>query len=103
AGFGVFYDRFTDELVLQAERQNGATEQEYVINDPSFFFPNGATPSSDYTGSTSTSIPTIYQIAPNLRAPYKLQSALSVERQLSKSATVTLNYLNTRGAHQLLT
>jgi hypothetical protein len=103
AGFGVFYDRFTDDLVLQAERQNGTTEQEYEINDPSFFFPNGATPSSDYTGSTSTSIPIIYQIAPNLRAPYKLQSALSVEHQLGKSATITANYLNTRGVHQFLT
>jgi len=102
AGYGVFYDRFTDDLVLQAERQNGVTEQTYVVNNPSFFFPNGATPTSDYTGSLSTSIPTIYQIAPNLRAPYKLQAALSVERQLSKSATVTVNYLNTHGEHQFL-
>ncbi len=103
AGFGIFDDRFTDDLVLQAERQNGITEQEYVVNDPSFFFPNSAAPTSDYTGSLSTSIPTVYQIAPNLRAPEKLQTALSVERQLTKSATITLNYLNTRGEHQFLT
>ena len=103
AGFGIFYDRFTDELVLQAERQNGTTEQEYEVTNPSFFFPNSATPSSDYTGSLSTSIPTIYQIAPNLRAPYKLQTAMSVERQLGKNSTVTASYLNTRGVHQFLT
>jgi hypothetical protein len=103
AGFGIFYDRFTDDLVLQAERQNGTTEQEYEVINPSFFFPNNAAPSSDYTGSLSTSIPTIYQIAPNLRAPYKLQTAISVERQLGKSSTVTASYLNTRGVHQFLT
>jgi hypothetical protein len=100
AGFGIFYDRFTDDLVLQVERQNGSAETQYVVPDPSFFFPNGATPASDYTGSASTSI---YQIAPNLRAPYKLQSAFSVERQLGKSATITANYLTTHGEHQLLT
>jgi len=103
AGFGIFYDRFTDDLVLQAERQNGTTQQEYVVNDLSFFFPNGSAPASDYTGSLSTSVPSIYQIAPNLRAPYKLQTAISVERQLTKSATITANYLNTHGEHQLLT
>ena len=101
-GFGIFYDRFTDDLVLRAERQNGTTEQEYEVANPSFFFPNSAAPSSDYTGSLSASIPTIYQIAPNLRAPYRLQTAISVERQLGKSSTVTASYLNTRGVHQLL-
>jgi len=46
---------------------------------------------------------TIYQINPSLTAPYTLQSAISVERQLTKSATLSLTYLNSRGFDQLLT
>ena len=45
---------------------------------------------------------TIYQISPSLYAPYTLQSAISVERQLTKSATLSVTYLNSRGFDQLL-
>src|ERR1700728_1868392 len=37
AGWGIFYDRFTNDLVLQAERQNGVTQQEYIVTDPTFY------------------------------------------------------------------
>ena len=47
--------------------------------------------------------PTIYQIDPRLHAPYTLQSAISAERQLTKSATLSVTYLNSRGFDQLLT
>jgi uncharacterized membrane protein YgcG len=38
-----------------------------------------------------------------LRAPYIMQGAVSVERQLTKIANFTITYLNSRGVHQLLT
>ncbi len=50
-----------------------------------------------------TAVPSIYQIAPNLRAPYTMQTALTVERQLGKLATLSTTYLNSRGKHQLFT
>src|SRR5208337_305008 len=37
AGFGVFYDRFPYNLVLEAERLNGINQQELIIPSPSFF------------------------------------------------------------------
>ena len=37
AGFGFFYDRFNDDYVLQAERQNGINQQQYIINTPNFY------------------------------------------------------------------
>jgi hypothetical protein len=46
--------------------------------------------------------PTIYQIDPNLRSPYTMQTAVSVERQLTKSANLAVSYLNSRGVHTLL-
>jgi hypothetical protein len=100
AGWGIFYDRFTNDLVLQAERQNGVTEQEYIVTDPTFF-PN--IPSISALQSEKTGVPTIYRIQPNLHAPYTMQAALSVERQVSKAVTMTVSYVNSRGVHELLT
>lgn len=100
AGWGIFYDRFTDNLVLQAERQNDVVQQEYIVTDPNFF-PTIPTVSS--LRLSKTGIPTIYQVAPNLHAPYTMQVALSLERQISRVANLTLSYINARGVHQLLT
>jgi hypothetical protein len=98
AGFGVFYDRFTEDLVLQAQRLNGVTQQQYIVTSPTFF---PVVPSvSSLTGAQTS--PTVYRIDPNLRAPYLMQAAASVERQLTKVANVSLNYLYTRGLHSLL-
>ena len=48
------------------------------------------------------SVPTIYQISPDLHAPYLMQTSLSVERQVSKSVQVSLTYNNARGEDSLL-
>ena len=99
AGFGMFYDRFPENLVLQAERLNGINQQQLIIPSPSFF-PD--VPSASTLASLSTSVPASYQVAPNLRAPYVMQSAVSIEQQVSKNATVSLTYLRSHGLHQFL-
>ncbi len=94
-GFGIFYDRFSNTYVLNADRLNGVTQQQYVEIDPTY------NPSP--TAPTSSSSPQyIYQISPTLHSPYIMQSAFSVERQVTKIANVTLTYLNSRGVHQFL-
>ena len=98
AGYGIFYDRFTYDLDLQQERLNGITEQSTLAQSPDFY-PNIPTPGT----VQATQSPTIYQVNPNLRSPSTMQTAASVERQLSKSATVAVTYLNSRGDHQFLT
>ena len=100
AGWGIFYDRFAYDLALQAERLNGTTQQQAVVSSPNFFSPNGPGPAPSQLSGGSTSS-TIYQISPDLRAPYTMQTGFSVERQVAKGATVTLTYLNSRGEHQL--
>jgi hypothetical protein len=100
-GFGIFYDRFSQGNVLQAERFNGILQQQYVVPNPDFF-PN-IPAISTLAGNNTTTLPTTYKIDPNLRAPYTIQSAIGLERQLSKTATVSVTYLNARGVHQLLT
>jgi hypothetical protein len=44
---------------------------------------------------------TTYTIDPALRAPYAVQFAGSVERQLTKTATLTGTYIHSHGVHQL--
>ena len=103
AGWGIFYDRFPPNLVLQADRQNGVTEQELIISNPNFFCPNSLAACPAINTLQGTSVPTIYQIAPNLHAPMLMQTAVSVERQLTKAANVSISYLNSRGWRQLVT
>ncbi len=103
AGYGLFYDRFGEGSVLNANRQNGVTQQQYVVaatsEAPIDFFPTVPAPGDLPPSQT---VPTIYQINSRLRSPYVLQSAVSVERQLTKIANVTVSYLNSRGIHQFL-
>jgi Carboxypeptidase regulatory-like domain/TonB dependent receptor len=96
AGWGMFYDRFTDTYVLQAGQLNGINQQQFVVNSPTFF------PDIPPVGSLPSGIPTIYRVSPNLRAPYVMQGALSLERQLTKSLNLALTYIHSDGVHALL-
>jgi hypothetical protein len=96
AGFGIFYDRFSYNLIEQAERLNGVTQQQFILTNPSI---DSVTTAPALNAAPQTS-PTIYQISPTLRAPMTMQSAASIERQVTKSATVAITYLNSIGEHQ---
>ena len=90
AGFGIFYERFPYNLVLQAERLNGFTQQQTIV-----------AAMQQNSGISPQTSPTSYQIASNLRAPLTMQSAVGVERQVAKSTTVAITYINSYGEHQL--
>jgi hypothetical protein len=100
AGFGVFYDRFGVNYILNADRLNGLNQQQYIVASPDFFT-SDIPPVS--TLSVSALTPTIYQIDPNLRTPYTTQGGMGLERQVTKNITVSVTYLNTHGVHQLIT
>ena len=92
-GYGIFYDRFSYDYLLQAERYNGTTQQQYVVANPNFY-PLIPTPAQ--LSQLSTTSPTVYQVQSNLRVPYTMEAAFSVERQITKNATVSVTYLNSR-------
>jgi Carboxypeptidase regulatory-like domain len=99
-GFGLFYDRFALSNVLTAERYNGILQQQYVASCPSDcpdFYPNIPPVSSLATTATSTR----WEVASKLQAPYLIQSAISIERQLPRNTTAAVTYTNTHGLHQL--
>lgn len=103
AGYGLFYDRFQIAQVLQAARLNGNTstgQVQFVVKNPDFFdCAAGTCPITPAAGATGTT----YQIGPNLRAPYTMQAAVGVDQQVTRYATVSVTYLNSRGNHQFLT
>jgi hypothetical protein len=101
AGFGIFYDRFNETYALQAERLGGGADAltEFVVTTPPFF--NATTPIPIAQLPTTLTLPTIYQLQHNLRAPSTTQTAVTLERQLTKIANMSVSYLNSRGADQL--
>src|SRR6185436_19774090 len=98
AGFGMFYDRFPLASTLTARRYNGIVQQQYVVSDPAILnlFPNIPSPAVLAAFQSSQ---TIQQISSDMRAPYIMQSAISVERQLPANTTIALTYANSHGLH----
>ena len=114
-GFGLFYDRFGQNLIMQTERLNGLNQRQITITDPgdntpaslakrallqSLFATYPTISSSALSGFAA--VPTnTYSIDPHLRAPYTIQFAGSLERQITKTATLTGTYVHSHGVHQL--
>ncbi len=100
AGWGIFYQRLDDDQMMVAARLNGINQLTYVVRQPAFF--PVVPPISDIQ-AVAASFPTVYRISPNLHSPYDMDLALSVEHQLSRTTTVSLTYINSRGEDQFLT
>ena len=79
---------------LDVDRFNGLNQVSYLVTTPTFSLP------PQPPGNLRTTSPTIYKINPELHAPYVMQTAVSLERQITKSANLAVSYLNSRGVHQ---
>jgi hypothetical protein len=98
-GYGWFFDRFGSTYVLDAIRQNGINQQQYVVNNPSFY---QNAPSASQLASSSSVAPTTYQVAAHLKAAVNMQTAFSIDHQFGRVATASATYINSRGVHQYL-
>src|SRR5258708_30554570 len=94
----MFYHRFSYDLFLRQERLNGATQQQFLVSSPQFYLFNTPAPAS-----LPQSNPTTYQPNSNLRAPYTIQTGISLERQLTKFANLSVTYLTSLRVHQFFT
>jgi hypothetical protein len=99
AGFGTFYDRVSENTILSALRYNGKTQQSYLITDPDFF-PNVPSATSLAVGLQRQQLQLLYS---DMETPRTYQASLGVDRQISKYARVSANYITSRGVHLLLT
>ncbi len=94
-GIGLFYDRFLLGNTLAAERADGVIQQRFVVTNPDFF----PTVPSLATLAANKSVQSIQMIDSSVRAPYLIQSAVSVERQLPRDTTLAVTYTNSHGLH----
>lgn len=120
-GFGVFYDRFSENLTLQALRFNGIEQLNLTVsaNDPDAIRRAAAIDLLDqavFTVNGVTNVPTpgqilaalpqsnvVRMVSPELQSPYTMQIALGVERQLPLRSNLSLFYIGARTNHVLRT
>ena len=109
AGYGAFYDRLGINHLMNATQQSVDSGQ-VQITTPSASCLNGTSltsidfsaclPAAPYAATPDS---TIVQIAPGFHSPYTHQLGASIERQLTKTTTLTVTYLRSFGVHQLAT
>jgi hypothetical protein len=102
-GWGIFYNRFGVNNIVNLERNDGVEETHYLLYNPTCF-PSATNCLSQLTsGNVQPSARSLEVVAPNFRVPYTMEAAFSVEHQLTRNTTLTVNYLNGRGVHQQYT
>jgi hypothetical protein len=109
-GIGIFYDRISDNLTLNANRFDGLQQFSYVVNNSSaesiallsqpVFSLNGVT-NVPLVSQLSPQTNTIRLLADNIQSPYTIQTVFSVERQLPAKITLSASYIGARTLHQL--
>jgi hypothetical protein len=97
AGFGIFYDRFALANTITSLLYNGIVQQQYTITNPDFY---PSVPSVTGLGA-SPSAGSVWEVSSRLHAPYLMQSAAAIERQLPANTTVPVTYANSYGLHLL--
>ncbi len=93
AGVGYFYDRIGYSYLLQAQRQNGISQQQFVDNTPTY----------PETNPVTQQLPSLYQLSPNLHAATYLNTTLGLDRRIGTHGTVSVAYTTNHGTHTLVT
>ncbi|MGA3068762.1 MAG: TonB-dependent receptor [Terracidiphilus sp.] len=105
-GYGFFYTRFSLGNLLNLERYNGTAnaQAQTVINDPTCFNATSLNAISLAScGPPAEVTSAIDRVSPTYRSPNTQQLGTSLERQLTKTTTLTLTYLHSFGVHQMAT
>ncbi len=106
-GYGIFYTRFPQGDVLQALRYNGTEQTNYLITNNNGATSPAALAALEYypylppTAGLAVENQAIYTLDKSLRAPYMMQTAIGIERQLPGRTQVSVNFVDTRGIHML--
>ncbi len=97
AGAGLFYDRVSESLSLDALRRDGVHQEQFILGSPDFY-PVVPSPSV----LLSSLVPqAIRKIDGRILAPSMAQAGVGVERQLPSNLVLAVNYLHSRGWHTL--
>ena len=102
-GSAIFYTRYPlTDLMTTVRQSNPAIQTTYTLTNPHFFARTSAQLQQNIDlSSASSAQTTTYTLDPNYRSPYQIASGASVEFSLGDLGNITVNYMNTRGVHQL--
>jgi len=118
-GAGVFYDRFNENFTLQSLRFDGVTQLNLLVSanetDPvrraaalallaQPVFTLGGVTNVPTAARILAALPqsnTIRQVSDDLQAPYTLQAAIGIERQLPAKTTLAAFFITSKTLHQL--
>ena len=95
AGAGTFFDRTSENTILQSLRFNGVTQQSYVIFNPSFF-PTIPSLASLASGKQPQQMQFVDS---RLQSPRTYQFSTGVDRQVNSYLRLSMNYQEARGVH----
>ncbi len=112
-GFGLFYDRLLLANQLDTVQQNGVNQipetlASTITGTTATPIPAGCNPNSQtaldfcITSAGATGHLTTQTVQPNYHSPYQMQTNLGLDEQPFRNATISVNYQNVRGIHQLI-
>ena len=94
AGAGFFFDRSGPGPIWDVLRYDGTRLHRFVVSDPPF--------STEELAALLPLMPTsVVRLEQGIQLPEVLQFSVGLERQLAKQTTLAVNYIGTRGRHQL--
>ncbi len=105
-GYGFFYDRFGLGNLLNIARYSGGADSQTqnTITNPTCFSATSLSAINLSTcGPASANAKTIIQVTPTYHSPYTEQFSTSLERQLTKTTSLSFTYLRSYGVHQMVT
>ena len=104
-GYGFFYDRFRIGNLMNIARYSGGAESQTqnTITNPTCYSETSLSAIDLSTcGPASANAQTIIQVTPSYHSPYTEQLSTSLERQLTKTTSLSVTYLHTYGVHQMV-
>lgn len=109
-GAGIFYDRFSENYTLQAERFDGVSQLQYIVPTgsailgQSVFAADGRVtnvPTAEQLAQFAPLTSTIRRVADDLKSPYTMQAVIGMERQLPLRTTVSTFFIWARNLNVL--
>ena len=102
-GYGIFFDRFSEQNFMQTQRYNGVTQLNYNINSTqnpaTALLALAAYPAVPSVSLLNLQNQAIYKVDPTYLAPGMSQFSISMERSLPGRSSLSMNFVDTRGVH----
>jgi hypothetical protein len=92
-GVGLFNDRLSESVMADVLRSREGRTFKYVLLDPGY--PDPIAPGSSLQDEPTS----LVELQPGLVIPHSVQFSVGIDRQLWKSTTLSVNYIESHGFH----